>query len=429
MFFNSSLFIICFLSFFGIYHSREWQKNTRIFLVLVASLLFYALCDYYYLPLLLGVIAIHFYAGNYKRQHRLLVFCSVILLDILILAYFKFIKEDIKYPLGLSFYIFQCLSWLFDIRSGRTKPDLSAIEFASSVTYFPHLPAGPILKNDTLRNTFQSLISWEDCKSGILYFSLGITKKTVADLLAPVTDAYLLNGAENWLEAWTGGIAGLARIYGDFSGYTDMAMGISILLGFRLPINFYRPFTATTVTNYFSERWHITLAQWIREYLFLPISLRFSRMGIPVEIGVLVSFLIMSLWHGSNFTFLVWGLYIGILIIIEDRVKFKAGYIGIIRTNLLVMLGLVIFYSSSLKSSFTTFQAFFVFEEITSRSIQTEFIMTLLGFMSLILISFLDHNNLPKISRSKFYWLLTFAFFLFSFLLGTSNRSFIYFDF
>lgn len=391
--------------------------------------MFYAASDYYYLPLLAGVIATHFYAGKFNPQYRRRVIQGVILMDVLVLAYFKFVQEDIHLPLGLSFYIFQCLSWLFDILNGRAKPDMSAVEFAGSVTYFPHLPAGPILRTNDLRSTFQAEITWVDCKAGILFFTLGLFKKTIADLLAPLTEANLFNGTQSSLEAWTGGIAGLARLYGDFSGYTDMAWGISLLLGFRLPVNFFRPFSSTSITNYYSERWHITLGRWIREYLFVPISLKLLRKGIPVEIGILISFLIMSLWHGSSTTFILWGFYIGMLIIIEDRMKFRTGSIGIIRTNILVMIGLIIFYSSNVGTALSTIQSLVSFQGNVSHNLLVELALTTSAFIILIGLSFIDHKSLPRILHSILFWPLVYAFALISFVLGTGSRSFIYFDF
>lgn len=429
MFFNSGIFIVSFLGFFGLYHARQWKQNTRVFLVLVASLLFYFVSDSGYLPLLAAVIIIHFLAGKVVPESRRAILLLIIVLDVSILIYFKFIRRELHLPLGLSFYIFQCLAWLIDIRSERIKPDQNLLEFAGSVAYFPHLPAGPIINTKNLKETFSAIVSWDDCKAGILFFSLGVAKKTIADLLAPITETYLSSGSLTYLEACTGSIAGLARIYGDFSGYTDMAWGLSLLLGFRLPVNFFRPFYAQSVTSYYSERWHISLARWIREYLFIPLSIRLLRKEIPVELGILLSFLIMSLWHGSDTTFIFWGLYVALLIIMEERMKLRTGRVGIIRTNLLVMLGLILFYSKDLGTAGKTFQSLILLKGHPGSHGFIEFILTCVGFGTLIVLSLIDEKSLPKISPSKLFWPIVTALALLGFLLGSGHRSFIYFDF
>ena len=373
-----------------------------------------------YLPLLLGVMFIHFTFRNLT---------ALIILDVLLLGHFKFFYSE-NLPFGISFYIFQCMAYSIDTLSRDEERIESMVPFFASVSFFPHLPAGPLLKTRNIVRYFEQQATWESCRRGMFYFALGLMKKTIADLLIPVTESHLTHGATSTFAAWTGSIAGLARLYGDFSGYTDMAWGLALMIGIELPVNFYRPFSATSIRQYYAERWHITLADWIKSYLLMPIGLAFSRKNIPVSLALILTFIIMGFWHGSKINFLAWGMYVAILILIEEKIHLNLPkFMKMIGVNFLVMIGLIFFFSEDMKVAFQNLSMLFSFDHQETHGMMLTSALTMMGFITLIGLSFLDYKSLPKIETSPIFWTLIVLFVFLSFTFSPSTKSFIYFDF
>lgn len=234
---------------------------------------------------------------------------------------------DVLLPVGISFYTFQSLSYTLDIYAGRMKPARSLLEFSLFVAFFPQLVAGPIVRaRDFLPQLRETpTVTNEMASSGLYLFLKGIVKKVV---FADILGALLVDPVFADPGSYGGGWMLLAilgfklQIYCDFSGYSDMAIGCGRLLGYELPVNFRSPYKAASIREYWS-RWHISLGSWFRDYVFYPLG--GSRASVSrVHFNILVTFLLVGLWHGASWTFVIWGAYYGVLICLERTFASKA---------------------------------------------------------------------------------------------------------
>ncbi len=260
---------------------------------------------------------------------------------------------EIVLPIGISFFTFQSMSYTIDVARGRCEHLRNPIDFALYVTLFPQLIAGPIVRFHELepeirRRTFGATQFGE----GVVRFSHGLVKKVIiADAVGAVADAAF--GADDLTmgAAWVGAIAYTMQIYFDFSGYSDMAIGLGRMFGFTFPENFERPYSAVSVTDFW-RRWHITLSNWFRDYLYIPLGgSRGSRSA--VYRNLMIVFMLTGLWHGANWTFVIWGAYHGAWLLVERRFNLRnldAIGLQIIRrasTFLIVVVGWVMFRADS----------------------------------------------------------------------------------
>jgi len=260
-------------------------------------------------------------------------------------------------PIGISFYTFQSMSYVFDVARGRSPAFANPVDFALYVAMFPQLIAGPIVRFHEIAQQIRSRRSGlSDFSEGAMRFCWGLVKKiVVADSVAEIADAAFGAPAATlplWA-AWAGVLAYTLQIYFDFSAYSDMAIGLGRMLGFRLPENFERPYSALSITDFW-RRWHITLSAWFRDYLYIPLG--GSRHGIArTGTNLVVVFLLVGLWHGAAWTFVAWGAYHGVLLI-GERVSARRYVEAAPRpalaralTLLLVMLGWVLFRADDLR--------------------------------------------------------------------------------
>ncbi len=360
-------------------------------LLLAASLLFYAWGGGVFVILLLISTIVDFTAGRcVVRGHRLEsrawvrsgVALSVVV-NLGLLAYFKYAGfiaaqidrltspflwsggpmgesawASIVLPIGISFYTFQSMSYTIDLAQRRAQPVERLRDFALYVTLFPQLVAGPIVRyhelSEQLNNHPQSLSLFV---YGVVRFSHGLVKKiVVADAAGVVADAAFALPAEELTaaSAWLGAAAYTVQIYFDFSGYSDMAIGLAALFGFRLPENFRRPYSALSITDFW-RRWHMSLSRFFRDYLYIPFG--GSRRGaLRTAYHLWIVFLLVGLWHGAAWTMVLWGAYHGLLLSIErltnqrasgsDRVSWKP--IRRLVVALLVLFGWVLFRAQDL---------------------------------------------------------------------------------
>ncbi len=313
--------------------------------VALASLLFYAVGGGALTLLLLALIGLNFGSGRALDRLeaaavRRAVVVGTVVVDLSCLAVWKYagfatrqadrIAETLglgsvdvvrlALPIGISFYVFHQISYVVDIYR-RDRPALrSPLDFATYVCMFPQLIAGPIVRFHEIADQLprRTTSKWDDLVDGFPRFCLGLTKKVViADSLAPVADATfgvsfgeLTTGA-----AWLGIAAYTLQIYFDFSGYSDMAIGLGRMLGFQLPENFARPYSAHSITDFW-RRWHMSLSRWFRDYVYIPLG--GNRGGTALTYRNLVTvFLLCGLWHGASWTFVVWGGYHGALLVLE----------------------------------------------------------------------------------------------------------------
>jgi alginate O-acetyltransferase complex protein AlgI len=313
-------------------------------------------------------------AGD-RRRRRLYLGISL-LLNLGLLAYFKYANflaaelnallpmlgrapfswQTVLLPIGISFFTFQKLSYIFDVYRERTPALRNPLDFALYVAMFPQLIAGPIVRFDEIRRQLHGRrASWDAFYTGGMRICWGLAKKVlIADACGRIADAVfdLGPGALDTKSAWLGALAYTLQIYFDFSAYADMAIGLGQLFGFTLPENFRRPYSAVSVTDFW-RRWHMSLTRWFRDYLYIPLGgNRGGRRRTCLNLGLV--FLLCGLWHGANWTFVVWGLYHGGLLMAErasgvrDWPAERWPFVRRALTLLLVMMGWVLFRAADL---------------------------------------------------------------------------------
>lgn len=342
--FNSGLFLILFIIFLGIFLLLEKKKLLRTLWTVAFSLLFYYKSSGNYVLILLFSTVIDFVLGNLiyqaktKGSKKLFLILSL-LSNLGLLAYFKYTNFfidtinafggnlnalNIFLPIGISFYTFQTLSYSIDIYRGNLKPVDSFFDFAFFVSFFPQLVAGPIVRAaDFLPQIGKRLqLTKADLGRATLLIAGGLFKKAVISDYISVNfvdrifdNPLLYSGFENLMGVY----AYALQIYCDFSGYSDMAIGIALLLGFRLPINFNSPYQSASITEFW-RRWHISLSSWLRDYLY--ISMGGNRGGqLKTYFNLIMTMLLGGLWHGASWKFVLWGLMHGGMLAIEKFFK------------------------------------------------------------------------------------------------------------
>jgi alginate O-acetyltransferase complex protein AlgI len=382
MVFSSQLFLYCFMPiFFSFYYFiGDRRKN---WLILAASLLFYSVgAGSTVLVLLASILVNQYLAVRIERapapRHRQLLAIGVVV-NLMGLAYYKYASfllhlagdafalvgvdsfppaPSIPLPIGISFFTFQAISYLIDVYRLEVSPASGYSEFAVYHSLFPQLVAGPIVRYREIGSEMWTRrIDRVALTEGAYRFCLGLGKKMViADSLGTVADAvFALPVAElGFGHAWLGILCYSLQIYFDFSGYSDMAIGLGRMLGFHFPENFDQPYRSASITEFW-RRWHMTLSRWFRDYVY--ISLGGNRRGKWRTFANLwIVFFLCGLWHGAGLTFIVWGLYHGSLLIIERlagvHLRWRpAGFLCIAATFALVTVGWVFFRSSSLAAA------------------------------------------------------------------------------
>lgn len=353
MLFNSYAFLFLFLpitlaGFFGL--GRVHQARAAGWLALT-SLFFYGSWDPVYIGLLLTSIVGNYGFGLWMNRldaqdrptSKKRVLQGAITANLLLLAYFKYAGfflsglnaltggdwslGEILLPMGISFFTFTQIAFLVDTYQGKVR-EYNFVHYVLFVTFFPHLIAGPVLHHKDMMPQFARAITyrvnWENVATGLLLLTLGLCKKTLwADALAPyasgIFDAVGPGVATPALltsyEAWAGALAYTLQIYFDFSGYTDMALGIALMFNIRLPTNFNSPYQATSIIEFW-RRWHITLSTFLRDYLYIPLG--GNRLGLSRRhVNLMATMLLGGLWHGAGWTFVIWGGLHGAFLVIN----------------------------------------------------------------------------------------------------------------
>jgi len=349
MLFNSYPFILAFLpaTLLAFFVVARWSRRGAAAVLALASLFFYGWWDVRYGLLLVGSIAFNYASGfaigrcaatGHPRAANA-VTAFAIAANLAALGYFKYAGfaitnfdaitgaseaiPRIVLPLGISFFTFTQIAFLADTRRGIAR-EYNPIHYALFVTYFPHLIAGPILHHKEMMPQFEGAAAYSPRASnfavGLTIFAIGLAKKTVlADGIAPyandVFGAAGHGGAPTLIVAWGGVIAYALQLYFDFSGYSDMAIGLSRLFGIRLPLNFDSPYKAASITDFW-RRWHMTLSRFLRDYLYFPLG--GNRKG-PVRryVNLMVVMLLGGLWHGAGWTFVLWGALHGAYLVVN----------------------------------------------------------------------------------------------------------------
>lgn len=371
---NFAIFLVAVLALF-----YALPRPARRYLLLAASLFFYMAWIPRYVAILLLLITIDYFAALWiesregaRRHAALLVSLGA---NLGLLGWFKyanFARDTwlslihpgahatplaIILPLGISFHTFQSMSYVIDVSRGKQRAIRSYIDYALFVSFFPQLVAGPIVRAEEF---FADYFNWrppaaEEWQRGCAMILAGYIKKLVcADQFSLVADRYFSNPAAlpGFFPAWTGAIAFGLQIFFDFSGYTDIAVGVALLMGFHFPENFRRPYLSAGVAEFW-RRWHITLSHWLRDYVY--ISLGGNRKGAwRTRLNLFLTMLLGGLWHGASWNFVIWGAYHGVLLSLERLFRGRGQTTGIARlpaavlTFLLVTLGWVFFRAKTL---------------------------------------------------------------------------------
>ncbi|NJN47977.1 MAG: MBOAT family protein, partial [Candidatus Competibacteraceae bacterium] len=261
-------------------------------------------------------------------------------------------------PIGISFYVFQAISYLIDLYREDAPPAARFIDFAAFLSLFPQLIAGPVLRyKDLSEQLAERTHSFELFNEGAQRFMIGFCKKIlIADSVAPLVDTVFANPDPTFADAWLGALAYTVQLYFDFSGYSDMAIGLGLMMGFRFIENFNNPYISCSITEFW-RRWHISLSTWLRDYLY--ISMGGNKLGrVRTYVNLFLTMLLGGLWHGANWTFVLWGAWHGALLAIERGLGVrhaKAPYpkwIGFPVTLLFVMIGWVMFRAPDVTTAF-----------------------------------------------------------------------------
>lgn len=351
-------------------------------MLIAASLLFYSAGSLMHLPLLLAVAAVNFLAGllfprHIKQKKLILVLALILNLGALVIfKYLDFLTDSfnslfglsvplagLALPIGISFFTFQGLSYTIDVYRDSEVGTRSFWELLLYISFFPQLIAGPIVKyHDVALQIRSRHASAEDMADGCRRFIVGLSKKLLlADLLAVAVDAIYANGALcDARLSLAAGICYALQIYFDFSGYSDMAIGMGRMFGFHFLENFDHPYTAGSIRGFW-RRWHISLSSWFREYLYIPLG--GNRKGLARTcLNVLIVFFLTGLWHGASWTFVLWGLWHGLWSVLERVTplkKLSGTVFGHIYTLIVVVLGFMLFRADSVSQAFTMIGSLF----------------------------------------------------------------------
>ena len=379
MVFSDLLFLFAFLPAFALCYLLMRRAN---WVLVLFSLLFYAWGEPVYVLLMLASVGVNYLAGRVidrgegrRRQVALVVGVAI---DVLILAIFKYLgffvsqliglgfglpAVQIALPIGISFYTFQSISYLVDVYRRESPAQRRLMDLLLYISMFPQLIAGPIVRYGTVaREINERHVTYHDLSEGIMRFVQGLGKKVIlANQLSEVSSLLLTASPDapmSMSAAWIGILAFTLQIYFDFSGYSDMAIGIGRCLGFHFPENFNHPYCCSTVTDFW-RRWHMSLGSFFRDYVYIPLG--GNRRHQPFNI--LVVWMLTGFWHGASWNFLLWGLYFGLIIMTEkytllrviDRVPRPLLHVY---SLLLVVIGWGIFYFDDFGQMQLFFSAF-----------------------------------------------------------------------
>jgi len=384
MVFSSVTFLFFFLPAVLIvyYLTPRRFRNT---LLLAASLVFYAWGAGWLVLVLIGSIVANNVFGlaversmdGGRRHHARTVLAIAIVMNVGLLAWFKYANftvetldgvmgavgagalpwAEILLPIGISFYTFHSLSYLIDIYRGTARHLAHPVDFGLYITFFPQLVAGPIVRFHEIRDQLVERTETTDTfAAGVYRFCHGLGKKVlIADTVAPIADAAFATptGDLNTVTALVGVVAYAVQLYFDFSGYTDMALGLAMMFGIHLPENFARPYASRSITEFW-RRWHMSLSRWFRDYLYIPLG---GNRGSTAQTyrNLIIVFLITGLWHGAAWTFVLWGVFHGTMLLIErvtgvGRADLgdRRDLVGQARTIALVLFAWILFRSPDL---------------------------------------------------------------------------------
>ncbi len=467
MVFSGIVFLYYFLPFVLLlyFFAPKRAKNT---VLLLSSLLFYAWGEPRFLILMVFTIAFGYLAGVWiekekTKENGTYGAKRILILSIAVFAglfvYFKYTNfiigninavtganlplRHIVLPIGISFYTFQIISYLVDVYRGTVKAQKNIIALALYIAMFPQLIAGPIVRyQDVETQILERRHTWEDIGYGITRFTIGLSKKVlIANELGRLCELYRQSTEPSICFAWLYAIAFMLHIYFDFSGYSDMAIGLGRIFGFTFPENFKYPYIAGSITEFW-RRWHMSLGAWFRDYVYIPLG------GNRVSTAkwyrnILIVWLFTGFWHGAEWTFVVWGLGFAVLLILEKNGLLiyleKFGFLRHVYVLLLLLIGFVIFNADNMSVSMSDIQNLFGFGGIVFYSKETGYYAKSFGLLILIgmvgstpMVATLVQKTVkkfPVIAKGKVFVLLLLWILCTTYLVDGSFNPFLYFRF
>lgn len=459
MVFTDLIFLFCFLPISVLLTKQIRNIKLQNILLVVFSLLFYAWSNPIYVVLLILSILWNYFtafeleAQDDEKTKKILLIVSVVV-NLFILGFYKYtgflmdilhIQSNLKIalPVGLSFFTFSELSYIFDVYNGKSKPQKNIILFTLYVSFFGKISMGPIVSYHEMEDQLTNrTLSKAQYASGMVLFSKGLIKKVLlADQLSYVYS--ILQNNTSTLGVWLLAISYMLQIYFDFSGYSDMAIGLSRFFGFDFKPNFDHPYTATSVQDFW-RKWHISLSQWFRDYLYIPLGGNRVDKNTYIR-NIFIVWFCTGLWHGANWTFILWGLYYGCLLLLEkfflrEKLEKLPKAISHIYTLLVVLIGWVFFMSPNITTAFTILGKMIGIGATTFANNQAKFMLKsyFILFVLAILLSTKVYDRIQIFVYNQYkmkavyttwtiYIILLIA--CIAFIVGGTYHSFLYFSF
>ena len=459
MVFTDLIFLFCFLPISVLLTKQIRNIKLQNILLVVFSLLFYAWSNPIYVVLLILSILWNYFtafeleAQDDKKTKKILIIVSVVV-NLFILGFYKYtgflmdilhIQSNLKIalPVGLSFFTFSELSYIFDVYNGKSKPQKNIILFTLYVSFFGKISMGPIVSYHEMEDQLTNRsLSKAQYASGMVLFSKGLIKKVLlADQLSYIYS--ILQNNTSTLGVWLLAISYMLQIYFDFSGYSDMAIGLSRFFGFDFKPNFDHPYTATSVQDFW-RKWHISLSQWFRDYLYIPLGGNRVDKNTYIR-NIFIVWFCTGLWHGANWTFILWGLYYGCLLLLEkfflrEKLEKLPKPISHIYTLLVVLIGWVFFMSPNITTAFTTLGKMISIGTTTFANNQAKFMLKsyFILFILAILLSTKVYDRIQifvynqyKMKAVYTTWTIYMILIIvcIAFIVGGTYHSFLYFAF
>ncbi len=463
MLFTSITFLYYFLPLVLIFYFITPKKYRNIIL-LISSIIFYAYGEPKYVFLMLLEIIISYYGAilidKYPRYKEtiLAIFITIHLGLLCIFKYTNFLISNINnifnsnisplniiMPIGISFYTFQIISYLVDVYRKKVPPQKNILTLATYISLFPQLIAGPIVRykdiNEELKNR---TITLKDTSYGFRRFIIGLAKKVIiANSLGELFNILNNNVPISLASTWLKSLSYMLQIYFDFSAYSDMAIGLGCIFGFHFLENFNYPYISKSITEFW-RRWHISLGSWFKDYLYIPLG--GSRRGPLILIrNILIVWFLTGLWHGASWTFIIWGLYFGLILLIEKLFlkKYFSKVPAIFKhiyVLFIVLISFIIFNSTTIDEAITTIKNLF----ISNSLINSGTIYYLKSYLPLILISLIGatpliKNIYTKLSKNKTLnkilnilepiYLIILLIIVTAYLIDSTYNPFLYFRF
>lgn len=474
MVFSSSIFLVYFLPVVVLLYLITPNKLKNLFL-LVSSILFYSWGAPKFIFVILATTTLDFYlvkmlSGSVKEKTRKIFLILSLGLNLGLLFYFKYCNffvenfnhllgllgvtevgwTNVVLPIGISFYTFESLTYVIDVYRKEHEPLSDFFQYQLYILFFPKLIAGPIVRFSQIADQITGRFASYDLDmilGGITRFIIGLAKKVlIANVVGELAD-HVFKLPPDQLSAydcWVGAISYTFQIYFDFSGYSDMAIGLGKVFGFKLPENFNNPYTATSITDFW-RKWHITLGSWMKNYLYIPLGGNKVDSKLKLYFNLWLVFILSGFWHGASWTFICWGIYHGLWLVLErlflSRYLSKIGVIASFTTFFVVMIGWIFFRAGSMDHAFTFISHLFNFNTTHNTIVDQkhQFILwiaalfsffTLLPFGKAIQNYFYDSDNKNYLGQLAFIIVCMGLYTLSLASITSSNfNPFIYFRF